>query len=121
MARITYLMVMVLAMLVAMEAGEANGFDCDGPERKQASAMCRAFITSPQIQEPSGPCCMAYRILVETAKTRAESRQLCSCVQRRARLNDVPVNIANLDSLQEKCGLPFRYSGSPDFDCNTVK
>lgn len=116
MVRITYLLVMVFVMLVTMEA---KGFDCDGPERKQSSAMCRAFITSRQLEDPSGACCMAYRILVETAKTTAERRQLCSCVQRRARLNDVPVNIANLDSLQEKCGLPFRYSGSPDFDCNT--
>lgn len=119
MASITYFLVMVFVVLVAMETGEANSFDCEGPERKQASAMCRAFITSRQLQEPSGACCMAYRLLVKTAKTTSERRQLCSCVQTRARLNDVPVNIENLDSLQEKCGLPFRYSGSPDFDCNT--
>lgn len=119
MANIAYFWVMVFVLLVAMEAGEANNFDCEGPERKQASAMCRAFITSRQLQEPSGACCMAYRILVKTAKTTSERRQLCSCVQTRARLNDVPVNKANLDSLQEKCGLPFRYSGSPDFDCTT--
>ncbi|WOG91651.1 hypothetical protein DCAR_0310901 [Daucus carota subsp. sativus] len=116
MARITYLLVMTLVVSVA---AETSSFDCDGSLRKQASAMCRPFITKPQLGDPPSECCMAYRTLVKSARTTSERRQLCSCVQRRAQLPDVSVNIANLDALQEKCGLPFIYSGYRSFDCNT--
>lgn len=75
MTRISYFLVMVsvIVMLVGMEAGEAKSFSCDGPEKKQSLANCLAFVTAPQLQEPSAACCMAYKNFVETAKTTGES------------------------------------------------
>lgn len=105
MARITCFLVMFFVMLVTMEAAESNSFDCYGPVRTKASAMCRAFVTSRQLQDPPSACCMAYRTLAESVKTKAERRQLCSCVQQLANDHelhrDAPINIANLDSLGE--------------------
>lgn len=87
---------MVFVVLVTMEAGESNSFDCYGPVRKRASAMCRAFVTSRQLQDPPSSCCMAYRTLAESVKTTAERRQLCSCVQQLANNHelhrDAPIN-----------------------------
>ncbi|KAL8126654.1 hypothetical protein AgCh_013783 [Apium graveolens] len=117
MPRISYFLVMVF-VIVTIVAGEAKSFSCDGPERKKSAEKCLPFVTAPQLQEPSAECCIAYRNFVQTAKTTADRRKLCSCT--RARVNQVPVNTQNLDALQKKCGLPLPYVDDPNFDCNTV-
>lgn len=117
MAKISYFLVMVFAVVACLIAGEAS-FQCDGPNGHQrATNLCSPYSRRGQ-PEPSAECCMAYRAFVEPAKTTAERRQLCACVQRNARNN--PANITRVDSLPVKCGTPSVFSADPKFDCNTV-
>ncbi|KAL8109418.1 hypothetical protein AgCh_025495 [Apium graveolens] len=118
MARITCFFVMVLTVVASMKVeARHEAFDCSGSLNQQATAKCSPFTRRGE-KEPSGECCIAYRAFVESAKTKEERIQLCACIQRNARNN--PANIANVDSLQRKCGIPFSFSSDPNFDCNTV-
>ncbi|KAL1806232.1 hypothetical protein ACET3Z_029300 [Daucus carota] len=54
-------------------------------------------------------------------KTRAERREYCSCAHSViSQYPDSAARIPRIDSLPEKCGLPFLFSGDPKFDCNTI-
>lgn len=105
---------MVLALAASIEAA----YVCNGPENNQAKVKCVAYTRTGQDKEPSAECCMAYKTYVETAKTVAERRQLCACIQKNDRTNPGN-NSTKVDSLQGKCGLPFIFSVDRNFDCNT--
>ncbi|KAL1802304.1 hypothetical protein ACET3Z_030951 [Daucus carota] len=114
MARIAVLLLMVLAVAAAEAA-----FICNGPLNQQASAKCVTYTRTGADKEPSAECCKAYKAHVESAKTVAERRALCACVQNNDGTNPGN-NITKVDSLQGKCGLPFLFSAARGFDCNTV-
>ncbi|KAL1811951.1 hypothetical protein ACET3Z_022016 [Daucus carota] len=116
MARITYFLLIVCAVMIAVDIGEA--FICDGPEYQQTSAVCGQFVSSGKTQGFSAECCGAYKAFVKSAKTTAERRRLCACVQRNGR--NRPASIPTYNALPGKCGLPFIFSADPSFDCNTV-
>ncbi|KAL8090731.1 non-specific lipid-transfer protein 1-like [Apium graveolens] len=126
MARVAYLaLVLVVLARLLIEPGEA--LTCTTPEEQRTGALCNVYTRGDQ-PEPSGECCNAYRALRALAKSQAERRKLCSCVQEatsQSRYNrgasaNPAARIPRFDSLSEKCGLNFLFSADPKFDCNTV-
>ncbi|XP_074359880.1 non-specific lipid-transfer protein 3-like [Apium graveolens] len=118
MARISYLAVLlVLAAHIMVKQGEAS--ICSEPGVQRIGAECNSF-TGGQKPEPSGECCNAYRAVRSQLKTKAERREYCSCAhQVISQYPDSAARIPRIDSLPEKCGVPFLFSGDPKFDCTT--
>lgn len=118
MARICYLVVLlVVAVQIRMKQGEAS--ICGEPLVQRIGAKCNAFTGGNQ-PEPSGECCDAYRAVRSRLKTTAERREYCSCSHRViSQYPDSAARIPRIDSLPEKCEVPFLFSGDPKFDCNT--
>ncbi|KAL1803291.1 hypothetical protein ACET3Z_031938 [Daucus carota] len=127
MAKVAYLAVVLVVVAARMLVEPGEAVTCGAPEEQRTGAVCNVYTRGDQ-PEPSGECCNAYRALRATAKTRAERRQLCSCVQEatsQSRYNrgataNPAARIPRFDSLSEKCGLPFLFSVDPEFDCKTV-
>lgn len=115
MARFCYLVILlVVTAHVMVKKGEAS--ICVEPAVQQTGAECNSFIGRHQ-PEPSGQCCDAYRAVYSQLKTR---REYCSCAHSViSQYPDSTARIPRIDSLPEKCGLPFLFSGDPKFDCNT--
>lgn len=125
MARVAYLAVVMVVMVARMLVKPGEALTCGEPEEQRTGALCNVYTRGDE-PEPSHECCNAYRALRARAKTQAERRQLCSCVQEatsQSRYNrgaaaNPAVRIPKFDSLSEKCGLTFSFSADPKFDCN---
>ena len=119
MARFCCLVILlVVTAHVMVKKGEAS--ICVEPAVQQTGAECNSFIGRHQ-PEPSGQCCDAYRAVRSQLKTRAERREYCSCAHSViSQYPDSTARIPRIDSLPEKCGLPFLFSGDPKFDLSLI-
>lgn len=119
MARNSYLAVLLLVVAAHLIVNQGEASICGEPVVQKIGAECSAF-TGGQQPEPSVDCCKAYKAMRSRLMTTAERREYCSCAHHLiSQYPDSAARIPRIDSLPQKCGISFLFSGDPKFDCNT--
>ncbi|KAL7143432.1 hypothetical protein ABFS83_08G190200 [Erythranthe nasuta] len=98
-----------------------------GPAEVESAAItCSAVVTRitsciGYVQrggEVTPACCDSLKSLNDEAKTTADLQAACRCLT--ALIPSVSPNPSLINSLPDKCGIPFPYRYTPSLDCSKL-
>ncbi|KAL7147792.1 hypothetical protein ABFS83_06G131700 [Erythranthe nasuta] len=109
------MMICILVIIITCPAEvESAAITCSAVVTRITS--CIGYVQRGGAVTPA--CCDSLKSLNDEAKTTTDLQAACRCLT--ALIPSVSPNPSLVNSLPDKCGIPFPYRYTPSLDCSTL-